>query len=359
MLLPTGVNTLTDNAYFAHSMIGRILQEMPLGFIDIGARGGAHDLIDPIARVASVLGFEPDAQECARLMGLKAVREPWADCKILPIALAETNRSAELVLMNEPNNHSLLPPNTAYTQRYEMTKWKEVGRHPLHTESLDNILFGDLATEKHWGEFIKIDTQGTEYKILQGAKRTLTERCVAVVTEVSFFDAYEGQALFSEVELLMREYGFAFYGFSKTHHRSKKLLDKTSKITRERVFYADAIFFKDPLLGLTHRKQLNERQRCVLITCTLLLGYYDFALELAIDTWSSSNPSELACIEKLIDQLSQLDASTSYQSVIELVNSVKDSPEKSNVFVGNFVDTRRVLCNYDDVLNVTPLPKTF
>src|SRR5262249_27536117 len=144
----------------------------------------------------------------------------------------------------------------------------------------------ERKAQKNWGEFIKLDTQGTEFEILQGARKTLKARTVAVLAEVEFCQAYAGQRLFSEVELLLRSLGFSFYGFTTFHVRSRKLLEKSREGGRERAFYADAVFFKDPLPGGPPGAALSERGQRLLFCCALLLGYHDFALELALETWA-------------------------------------------------------------------------
>jgi FkbM family methyltransferase len=357
MILPEDMNSLANNSLFMESKAGQSLQKSPLGFIDIGARGGAHDFVEPVAKLAAILGFEPDEPECQRLLSTPDVYEPWAAFHLEPVALADKKAAAELVLLSTATNHSLLPPNLEFTQRYNMDKWQEVGRESLETELLDTVLFSHLKSSYNWGEVIKLDTQGTEYEILQGATRTLTERTVAIVTEVAFCELYKGQKLFSEVELLLREHGFSFYGFPKIHGRSCKLLDKRTHVTAERAFYADAVFFKDPLPGASNRKSVDERGVYVLFTSALLLGYYDFALELATKTWAT-DANELSRIQKLISGLAQNNPVNTHNAITELAQRVSNKPELANVMVGGFVDTRRRLCNYDDVLNVSVAPKT-
>ena len=146
-----------------------------------------------------------------------------------------------------PTNSSLRAPNPAIVARYNMEKWREVGTVPLRTGTLDDVLFGPHEAEPFWGEFIKLDTQGTEYEVLRGATRTLRERTVAIVAEVEFFQVYEGQRLFTEVELMLRELGFTFYGFLTLAQRSCRQLNKRVELGRERYFFGDAVFFKDPL----------------------------------------------------------------------------------------------------------------
>jgi FkbM family methyltransferase len=359
MFKPLVRNELSRNPDFMQSEVYRTLTMLPMGFIDVGARGGAHDMVDPVAQNTAVLGFEPDVEECERLLANKEVTAPWADFALEAIALAETDKESQLYLLSAATNHSLLPPNQDFTRRYNMVKWDIVGKTSLRTVTLDSVLFGSRKGEPQWGEFMKLDTQGTEYEILEGSPKTLDERTVAVVVEVAFCELYKGQKLFSEVELLLREHGFSFFGFQPVHTRSRKFLDKRSHITVERALYADAVFFKDPLPGGPKEVILSTRQQHILFTVALLFNFYDYALELAEATWLTSAPKEeRERITRLVKGLAAMDASDNAQAVTALAAQVKAAPELANVCVGNFVDRRRRVCDFDDVLNISPLPKT-
>tara|TARA_B100000287_G_scaffold415550_1_gene449279 strand:+ start:1090 stop:1323 length:234 start_codon:yes stop_codon:yes gene_type:complete len=56
----------------------------------------------------------------------------------------------------------------------------------------------------------------------------LNEKTVALLTEVFFCEVYEGQKLFSETEMLLREQGFTFYGFTylENRYKNKNFLNK-------------------------------------------------------------------------------------------------------------------------------------
>src|SRR5262249_46452437 len=142
---------------------------------------------------------------------------------------------ATLHEVSAPTNTSLLPPNPLFVQRYNMSKWQEIGRSSVETTTLDSVLFAKARDEANWGEAMKIDTQGTEYEILLGAERVLRERTQFLCVEVSFCELYAGQKLFSDVEVLLRARGFSFYGFDRMFNRSRKSLDKRSHWGRERV----------------------------------------------------------------------------------------------------------------------------
>lgn len=342
---------------------------MPLGFIDVGVRGGTHELVDPVARATAVLGFEPDPQECVRLLSMPEVNSPWARFELEPFALAESERDATMHLLEAATNNSLLAPNEAFTHRYRMHKWEMTGAEPVSARALDEVIFSpERAQEPFWGECLKLDIQGTEYEVLRGASRTLAERTLGLVVEVSFAELYRGQKLFSEVEQLLRSHGFTFYGFSHgPHTRSRKLLDKRVSATAERIMYADAVFFKDPLPGTPYSQMsaigggepFTARQNAVLFTLALLLNYFDFALELAEESWlTHSDESERARIRRLVAEISAMPQTRTRGELSDLAGRVEQQPDLANLLVGDFVDRRRRLCNYDDVLGISALPRT-
>jgi hypothetical protein len=58
---------LMNDRAFAESSIARGLRAKPLGFVDIGARGGVDALLADVAPLTAVLAFEPDEQACTEL----------------------------------------------------------------------------------------------------------------------------------------------------------------------------------------------------------------------------------------------------------------------------------------------------
>lgn len=343
-------NELAEKALFKKSAPGRTLSAIPMGFVDVGARGGVHDLVAPIAAMTAVLGFEPDPAACAELNDLFSKGSVWAATSFLPVALSDRAGPATLHLCEAPTNHSLRPVNRDFAERYRMVKFAQTGRFELETQTLDHVLFEGGAGDRRWGEFMKLDTQGTELEILRGAERTLREQCVALFVEVEFCRIYEDQALFSDLEIFLRDRGFSFFGFHTTHERSRKALDKRRFAGRERLLHADAVFFKDPLPGGAGQRALTERESQVLFTVALLLGYFDYALELAEATFAS-RASAHAEILALIEDLATNDPKSARRAVEELASAVAASPAKANVAVGRFVDARRPMCNFEDVLS--------
>ena len=75
--------------------------EQPLGFVDIGARGGVHPLVAPLGECVSVLGFEPYKQ---------AAKESGLAC--LPVALSNKRGPVTLYRCAASTNDSRWSNNT-------------------------------------------------------------------------------------------------------------------------------------------------------------------------------------------------------------------------------------------------------
>ena len=340
------INQLLQNPDFNHSAPGETLRLQPLGFVDVGARGGVHDVVGRLAGVTSVLAFEPDHEECLRLTREMATNPPWANYAVEPIALAGETGTAPLYVLKSAVNSSLRAPNPDFIKRYGLTGFEISKVVSVPTTTLDALFFGPGRPANQQGEFIKLDTQSTESEILRGAERTLDERTVALLVEVEFFEVYKGQPLFGEVELQLRQRGFSFYGFD-LRTRSAKMLEKRKSAGRERIFYADAIFFKDPLAGGLWKKTMSSRSLHVLFACALLLEHYDFALQLALETWARGEEADR--LRRLVQQEASRLAVRAFDDALALAERVRANPEAANVEVGKFVDARRHLADYDDV----------
>ena len=344
-MAPTGTDSLLAHPDFARLPVAAALRTIPLGFVDVGARGGAHPVMEPVAGATAVLAFDPDADALA---GLRAGEggAAWAAYDVDPNGLAAFEGEAMLHLCTAPTNHSLRPTNAAIVARYAMAKFLPAGTVTVPVTTLDAAIFGMRQGRAGLGEVLKIDTQGTEHEVLTGAVRTLGERTVAVLAEVAFLPIYEGQALFSDVEALLRGHGFSFLGFTAVFHRSRKRVDKRRSTGRERWLYADALFVKDPLPG--GGGVLDDRGKGVLFTVELLFGYFDFALEVADDLWADA-PTHREAAGRLVADLSRADPAATGERVAALAATVAAAPGDANVLAGRFVDSHRTAFDYSDV----------
>lgn len=205
----------------------------------------------------SVVGFEPNAEECARLNAAQILKGPGSACstRFLPYALGD-GASGHFRLCAAPMTSSMLEPNAPLLRRFmqleEVTT--VVSRTAMETRRLDDLLpelFGSL-------DYLKLDVQGYELAVLKGAERALQDVLV-VHTEVEFVEMYEKQPLFAEVDQFLRCAGFVFHRFSSVHGRPMKplhfLSNPLAPISQQ--LWADAVYVRDLWeLGGYTREQL-------------------------------------------------------------------------------------------------------
>jgi len=70
----------------------------------------------------------------------------------------------------------------------------------IQCDTLDEALREEGLTDI---DFIKLDTQGSELQILQGASSVLTDSVFGLEIEVAFTELYKGQPLFADVDLFL------------------------------------------------------------------------------------------------------------------------------------------------------------
>ena len=292
---------LLNEPTFSDSFLGESLRQQPLGFIDIGARGGVSELMRPIASKTAVLGFEPDPAEAARLKSSQEASPHWHAFEIETTAVAGNKGEREFFETARGVNSSLLRPSAAFAQRYQVPGFAVDRVRPCEVDTLDSILFTKRDDVLPYGELLKIDAQGVELEILQGSSRLLSERTVAIICEVSFCELYEQQPLFGGVAKYLWERGFDFYGFQSLSHRAshlRHLIGKPSPQWMQRLIHGDAVFFRKDVFGQSSAAGMH-RLRAMVCCCAILLGRYDTAAELIEKIKSSEANQLLGMLERL------------------------------------------------------------
>ena len=150
--------------------------------LDIGANVGlwSRDLVKSFGRV---IAFEPVAlfRECLEQ------NVTGANFEVRPIALGDQDTMGTMIITEDNSGHSHLDPNT-------------MGAGDVQVVRLDNLNLHDI-------NYIKIDCEGYEYRILQGAEQTIRRCRPVVVIEQKPHDAYSKQyGQFAAVGLL-KEWG--------------------------------------------------------------------------------------------------------------------------------------------------------
>ena len=172
----------------------------PTAIVDVGANpidGDPPYKAMLAAGLCEVTGFEPQAEALARLEKSKGPRERY-----LPYALGDGS-TRTLHVCELEGMTSLLVPDPAHLALFNLFPiWGTVkSQVPVTTRKLD-----DIAEIAHL-DFLKMDAQGAEREVLAHGSGKLGET-VVIQTEVSFVPLYQGQPVFGEMDLALRELGF-------------------------------------------------------------------------------------------------------------------------------------------------------
>jgi hypothetical protein len=143
-----------------------------------------------------------------------------------------------------------------------------VKTYPVETKRLDDIV------EAKGTAYLKIDTQGSEVMVLQGAAETLASTLV-IHTEVLFVPLYKYQPLFADIDALLRSSGFMLNQMMPAGRTFKPLvLRGDANVMMSQLLWADTVYVRDFMMF----DQLEPEQ---LLTLTIVLHQNYGACDLA------------------------------------------------------------------------------
>nr|WP_245327991.1 FkbM family methyltransferase [Xanthobacter flavus] len=159
-------------------------------------------------RLCRVIGFEPQPEALARLDAAKSDLETY-----LPHAVGDGQRRT-LHICAASGMTSLLEPDAHVLSHFPgLADWARV----LDRRQVDTVALSAVP-EIDGIEMLKMDLQGGERAVLEGAGDTLAET-VCIQLEVSFVPLYKGQAPYGEMDLALRARGFIPHMMASTSRR--------------------------------------------------------------------------------------------------------------------------------------------
>jgi len=168
--------------------------------LDAGGRYGIHPTWKKYKAKISYFMFEPDKVEAERLKNKYKIKKD--EITVINKALSNKERKLNLSLFK----------NRAMSSS---TKRKPISPFFLNEEregevEIDNIIEVDAITVDSYCknndlklDFMKLDTEGTEYEILEGAINQIKGSLLGVRSEVNFDYVFEGKPLFGKLNELM------------------------------------------------------------------------------------------------------------------------------------------------------------
>ncbi len=230
--------------------------------VDVGARGG----IDPRWRFfkdqLELILF--DADPTAQVI---SDNELGFSYTIIPIALGKKIGDVSLNICKGPDMSSIYEPNYCILDQWEKReRFNIIKKIMVPLSTLDSQLAQKNIPRI---DFLKIDTQGSELDILEGAISALTD-VIGLEIEVEFIEMYLDQPLFSDIDRFLKKHGFSLYDLHTRTWNYKLVKKSGSQRKNSKLIWGDALYFKDPEEILS-KKDSNLLKRAVI--CYLAYGY--------------------------------------------------------------------------------------
>lgn len=170
--------------------------------IDVGANdGGYGSLLRRGGFDGAILSFEPLLEAHARLLAAAQADDKW---HVYPRgALGSENGEVQIHVAGNSASSSILPMHETHEKAAPESRY--VGVQTVQVQRLDEVRHE--ALERGDRILLKIDTQGYEMPVLQGAEQLLP-RVAGVQLELSLTPLYEGQMLYLEMIQWMQSRGF-------------------------------------------------------------------------------------------------------------------------------------------------------
>jgi FkbM family methyltransferase len=145
-------------------------------------------------------------------------------------ALSDFEGTADFYFTKATGNSSLFAP---------AERLSEISPRGSAIEHKDKV---NVATIDNWArrngdipiQLMKFDIQGGELKALQGGIGMLRTSVLLVYTEILFSPAYEGGAIFGDIDSFLRQNGFELYDIFKPHY------DKHGRFTWANAIYINS-----------------------------------------------------------------------------------------------------------------------
>lgn len=294
----------TDYALLFSTRFRELVRDDAIGFIDCGAR---DDVPEPWLSLEkmhpdllSVLGFEADAEEAAKLNKMLGGSRTY-----IPAAAWKERGCRKLYLTDPPATSSLFPPNECLTDFFGpgVTKSVPDGRKLRRIVDVPTTTLDDAVRESNFrADFLKIDTQGAEYEILEGAPGLLRTDLFGVVAETWTLEVYKGTRPTWDVMALMASHGFMFV----THHVAglvqRNFVDASTRgfVQKHQIASLELLFFREPEAFVKNARAPSQVYKAVAIAD--VYGFADIGVALlrfAVMRW----PSELKNVQECYNEM--------------------------------------------------------
>ena len=197
---------------------------------DVGANAGQFGvLLREIGFDGKIVSFEPLSDARESLQNISRNDPMWQIA--LQTAIGEENGEIEIQIAGNSQSSSVLDMLDTHVRAAPDSKY--IGKEKVALRTLDSIAPDYMDSNSI--AFIKIDTQGYETQVMNGAKKLMSQ-IVGLQVEISLVPLYKGQCLFDEMLKKLKNDGFELWSISTVF----------SDPNTAQLLQVDATFFRTP-----------------------------------------------------------------------------------------------------------------
>ncbi len=267
-----------------------VLRQSRLIVADAGSCGGPDVRWLPLKGLVHFLAFEPDARS--------SQTSPDANCTYFAVGLGRRKETRPLHLTQFPPASSLYPLNQERLKDFANREWHQVtGSSLIPLDTMDACLADrpDLAPD-----FLKVDVEGADLDVLNGASGLLAAGILGVQAEVTFLERHLGAPFFGETDQFLRSRGYELFALLRERWlRTNRTYGANSN---PQIVWADAVYFlnRESMLRRLQESSPDGRRILLVKFVTLLLCYgaHDYAVEIT-DAARSAGLADAADAEDL------------------------------------------------------------
>ncbi|MBE9009320.1 FkbM family methyltransferase [Pseudanabaenaceae cyanobacterium LEGE 13415] len=195
--------------------------------LDIGANQGQYARrLRTLGYKGRIVSFEPTAEVFSQLQARSSADPLWT---VVQLGLGNYDGTATIHVSESSVFSSLLPQAPLLNQTYPESTYVKTEDIQIH--QLDTIFEQYCKPDDR--AFLKIDVQGFEPQVLEGAINSL-DQVLGVQLELSFVQHYEGEPLMREMQDWLQNQGFTLVLLKPLEHN----------LHDNQLLQADGLFFR-------------------------------------------------------------------------------------------------------------------
>lgn len=231
--------------------------------------------------------------------------------KFYPVALGRKKEKRTFSVCQWPGSSGFYPANMKFMQRFPNENLEAM--KVLKTIKIETVDLDSFAGENgiDYIDFIKLDVEGSELDVLQGAIKVLQKSVLGLSLEVLFHSCIRNQPTFSDIDLFLNSLGFKLFDLAMYRHARKALpfpINSPLGVTKQgQVLWGQALYLRDGVSELESPQGIHDWDHVKVLKLASLMELFhlpDCAVEL-IQTAEQKNILR-ENIETLVNYLTPL-----------------------------------------------------